>query len=100
MGRRFAGVINLSNIPYTQELQTALMKQGAHLVCFDPLVSSCLLYTSTDGATLSLSGAELDGVPMFWLNGSMVNPFGGTIFDKNPASAAEDVYKRQDLYVL
>lgn len=43
----------------------------------------------TDGATLSLSGAELDGVPMFWLNGSMVNPFGGTIFDKNPASAAE-----------
>lgn len=40
MGRRFAGVINLSNIPYTQELQTALMKQGAHLVCFDPLVSS------------------------------------------------------------
>ena len=38
----------------------------------------------TDGATLSLSGAELDGVPMFWLNGSMVNPFGGTIFDKNP----------------
>lgn len=52
----------------------------------------------TDGATLSLSGAELDGVPMFWLNGSMVNPFGGTIFDKNPASAAEYVKALEECY--
>ena len=52
----------------------------------------------TDGATLSLSGAELDGVPMFWLNGSMVNPFGGTIFDKKPASAAEYVKALEECY--
>lgn len=35
---------------------------------------------------------------MFWLNGSMVNPFGGTIFDKNPASAAEYVKALEECY--
>lgn len=35
---------------------------------------------------------------MFWLNGSMVNPFGGTIFDKKPASAAEYVKALEECY--
>ena len=35
MMRRFAGLINLSNIPYTDKLQNSLLRSGAKLVCFD-----------------------------------------------------------------
>lgn len=43
-----------------------------------------------DGMSLSLAGNIVTGLPMFWMNGVGVNPFGGSMFDAMQESATAD----------